>query len=126
MLLALRTIIPIPVTVSQVLITAISRLVLSQLLLSLALSFFLLLFLQSLYNPVYSSITFLLRAFCEMLQRILKLNSLSIRNQLIQDFRTVRELFIVRTILVEQSYSLPVASLGIAELLLSPIKVSKV
>ena len=47
------------------------------------------------------------------------------RNQLVEHLRSVRQLFIIVSLLVEQSYGLTVATMGIAETLHFPVQVAK-
>ncbi len=91
----------------------------------LSIAFRLFLLLQSLDNAVDGSVAFLFRHLGKRLQRVLQVYRLGIRYEFIKNLRSFRQLFVVLTILVEQSDSLPIAALCIAIVLFSPIDIAQ-
>ena len=61
----------------------------------------------------------------EFQQRVLQMDGICVGYQFVEYLGAFRELFVVGTFLVEQSYCLAVAALGIAIFLLLPVQVAK-
>ena len=87
---------------------------------------FLFLLFQSSNHTVDGCVAVFLVHLCQCLQRILQGDGIGVRHQFIEHLRTVGELFVVITLLVEQSDGFAVTALGIGEFLSNPVDVAQV
>ena len=93
--------------------------------LGLTVAFLFLFLLQRLDDTVDGLVALFLGQLGQHLQRVLQIDGIGVGNQFVEHLRTFGKLFIVFTVLVEQSDGLAVAALGIAEFLLCPIEVAQ-
>ena len=88
-------------------------------------AFLLLFLLQLFYHAVDGCIALAFGQFGQPLQRILQMDGICEGHQLVEHFRTPRQLLVVGPLFVEQSDGFAVATLRVVELLHGPIEVSE-
>ena len=96
----------------------------SRLLFSLSVTFFLFLFLQCFNHAVDGRITVIFTHLGQCLQRVLQMDSLGMWYQFVENLRTIGQLLIVITILIEQTNSLAIATTSITKVLTRPVEVA--
>ena len=101
------------------------RHLLSSFLFSLAVSFFFFFLFKLVYYSVDSCKAFSFGAFRKILQRILQVYRFGVRRQFVENLCTLRQLFVVFAVFVQQTKGFVIATAGIAELFLCPIQVAK-
>ena len=101
------------------------RHLLSSFLFSLAVSFFFFFLFKLVYHSVDSCKAFSFGAFRKILQRILQVYRFGVRRQFVENLCTLRQLFVVFAVFVQQTKGFVIATAGIAELFLCPIQVAK-
>ena len=91
----------------------------------LGLAFLFFFLFQGFYDTVDGCQPVSLRHHRQLQQGVLQMDGLRKRHQFVEHLRSVRQLFIIVSLLVEQSYGLTIATMGIAEALHFPVQVAK-
>ena len=91
----------------------------------LAFALFFLFLLQGFDDTVDGLVALFFGELGQHLQRVLQIDGLGVRHQFVEHLRAVGELLVVVAVFVEQSDGFAVATLGIAEFLLYPVKVAQ-